>query len=515
MIPLHRSIVALLFSGALCTTLPADSPAAPQAATGEITFAPVVARLLPSVVTILNLGPISSDESAELAALPTSFRARLQEKGEIIRHGEKWLRKIGMGSGALLDGEGHIVTNHHVVDSVYDRDEQAWIGGKDFAIFVGLEKTPRFGRLVGTDPSTDIAVLKIDTPTPAPLTWGDSTKSQVGDLVLAIGTPLDFSIRLTVTMGIISGMHRTEGGLRYTDYIQTDAAINHGNSGGPLFNTRGEVIGFNQSILHADVVDQRDGRTATLPGGVRLQSEGNSGIGFAVPTHIARKVVDDLIKDGRVNRGYLGLKLRDAWHYAGEQATPVSTTVRGVVVETVLPDSPAAKAGISEKDIIVEFAGNPVSEAAALRLAVAMTAPGLKVHVCLLREGGVKELDVTIADLASSPHSSIGFESDDRQTEKTSLKGVELEEVRIRTRGDPRDRGGLFEGMVVAVADVDAGSPAANAGLRRGQILAEVMGVPVDSVAKFNAALASAKGDSVLLRVLDRAGSRELVVPLK
>ncbi|MEQ6248936.1 Do family serine endopeptidase [Sulfitobacter sp. HNIBRBA3233] len=270
----------------------------------------------------------------------------------------------GLGSGFIISQDGEIVTNHHVV-----------AGAQTVSVTLTDGRTYD-AEVIGSDPATDIAVLKITSDAKLPfVTFGSSEEMRVGDEVVAVGNP--FGLSSTVTSGIISAKSRNINAGPYDEFIQTDAAINRGNSGGPLFNNEGEVIGVNSAIIS--------------PGG------GSVGIGFAVPSDLVVDVVEDLGDDGRVTRGWLGVQIRPM----SEEVAEVLgyDNPRGAVVEAVTEDSPAARAGLKTGDIILTYAGKEVQELRDLTRAVALTEPDDSAQIVLLRKGREETLDVTIGTL--------------------------------------------------------------------------------------------------------------------
>ena len=272
-------------------------------------------------------------------------------------------RERGLGSGVIVSPSGVIITNHHVV-------------GEADAIKVLLSDKSEFtAELIGTDPKSDLAVLRIDATNLPTIPWADSDRLQVGEYVLAIGNP--FGLNQTVTMGIVSAVGRARMGIaEYEDFIQTDAAINPGNSGGPLVNARGEVVGINTAIFS--------------------RSGGSMGIGFAVPSNMARAIVDQLVATGRVVRGWLGVSIQDLTPDLASQVG--AAEAKGVLVSDVLDRSPAERAGLQRGDIIREFDGRAVDDATQLRNAVAGTTIGRRVSIGVIRDGHALTLPVTIGE---------------------------------------------------------------------------------------------------------------------
>jgi serine protease Do len=370
----------------------------------------------------------------------------------------------GLGSGVIVSPEGYILTNNHVVDSA----EKIEVTLNDRRSFTA--------KLVGADPPSDIAVLKIDASGLPTLPFGDSNKVEVGDLVLAVGNPM--GVGQTVTMGIISAKGRsTRGGLgsgSYEDFLQTDASINRGNSGGGLVNLKGELIGIPSQILS--------------------QTGVNIGIGFAIPTAMARTVMDQLIKGGKVHRGLLGVTISDITQDLAAQFNFKGT--QGALVQDVVAGQPAERAGIKPGDIITEFQGQRVEDSARLRNQVAQTAPGSNVKFKVWRDGAEREFTATLAEVDSKTIAG-GAEGEDSPA-GSALSGVQVEnltaEMTRRLNLPTGTRG-------VVITDVNPNSGAADAGLQRGDVIEEVNRQPVANAREYEAALQKAGTQNVLLRL--------------
>jgi len=321
-------------------------------------FAAVVARVRPAVVSISasqggpsiwGLPGATSDEpsTTELLASPDPVR-----------------RGVARGSGVIVSTDGYVLTNHHVV------------AGADRIRVVLFDRRDLAARLVGSDAHTDIAVLKIEADRLSPAPLGDSSRVRVGQFVLAMGNP--FGVGQTVTLGIIGAVSRGRMGITdYEDFLQTDAAINPGNSGGPLVDTEGRIIGVNTAIL-------------TTGGG------GNEGVGFAVPSDLARGVMDQLVREGHVTRGWLGVAVEDV---SPADAEARSASVDGVLVGDVTPGGPAAKAGLQHGDILAALNGEPIADGRALRLRIAQLPPGSTARLEVIRGGQHREITAKLGQL--------------------------------------------------------------------------------------------------------------------
>jgi serine protease Do len=331
-------------------------------------------------------------------------------------------------------------------------------------------------RVIGTDPKTDIAVLKIDASGLPAIVIGDSSKVQIGDYALAVGNP--FGVGKTVTMGIVSATGRTNLGIEaYEDFIQTDAPINPGNSGGALINDRGELVGINTAILAHG-------------------SEGNQGIGFAVPVNLARTVMDQILKNGKVTRAYLGIIPQDvtpAMAKAFGEKEP-----HGALVGDVSPNSPAQRSGLLKGDIILELNGKPVEDANQLRMSISMMSPDSGVTLKIFRGGAERQVAVKLAEL---PVKEASVRSDSGAA-KSALSGIAVEDVDAQTArqlGLPANTAG------VVVTNISPSSPAVDSGLRRGDVIQEVNRQPVKNTADFERAMRNSKDQTLLL--VNRQGS--------
>jgi len=383
-------------------------------------YADLVDKLLPSVVSIATT-QIVERQASPIPELPEGHPFNDMFKDFFGNQMPKRENLTGLGSGFIISDEGYVVTNNHVISGA---DEITVIFNN------GLDEVA--ATLVGTDPKTDIAVLKID---PSNLNiqhvnWGNSEISRVGDIVLAIGNPL--GLGGTVTSGIISSINRDIGGGPYVDFIQTDAPINRGNSGGPLFNLDGEVIGINSMIIS--------------------QTGGSVGLGFSIPSKTAKLIVDQIISFGQAKRGWLGVQIQDLTQEFSDSLGYDSTD--GAFVASVEPNSPAAAANIQAGDIIIEFDGKPISSFKDLPKVVAETDIGKEVLVKVWRNGAMtdvtviidelnegvqvasneglylKDLDVTLAELDNETKQSMGI---DMKTQGVLVKDVGLKNQSLRS----------------------------------------------------------------------------------
>jgi serine protease Do len=365
-----------------------------------------------------------------------------------------------------------VLTNNHVV-----------AGADEIKIFLG-DKREFKGRIIGTDPKTDVAVVKIEARALPVVALGDSSKTQVGDFALAVGNP--FGIGQTVTMGIISATGRAGLGIEdYEDFIQTDAAVNPGNSGGALVNVHGELIGIN---------------TAIVSGG----GGGNQGVGFAVPVNMAHAVMEEILKHGKVTRGWLGVSIQPVTPEIA-RVFGVTGGPRGALVADVTKNSPAERGGIVKGDIIVELNGAQVGDSQELRLKVAMLAPGTTVKLKLMRDRQDREVAVTLAESPTSPEDKTGARGRIIPGPRLGLSVDELTPQIARQLGlSPETKG-------VVVTDVTPGSRAEEGGVQRGDVIQEVDRKPIATLEQFQRAIQQVGSQPVLL-LINRGGEHLYVV---
>jgi serine protease Do len=433
-------------------------------------FAPVIKRVSPSVVKVVVTG------SAQNVDLPDGL-----EDNPFFRHffGQQGRRnpvpqmpkQHGLGSGVIATADGYILTNNHVVDHASD-------------VRVSLQDGTEYSaKVVGTDPKTDLAVLKvIATGLPA-IEMTDSEAVEVGDTVLAIGNP--FGIGQTVTTGIVSATGRSALGLDYEDFIQTDAAINPGNSGGALVDAEGRLIGINTAILS--------------------RSGGNQGIGFAIPSNLARDVMESLIADGKVVRGYLGVAIQDLTPAIAKKFKTDAKT--GALVGDVSAKSPAAEAGLESGDVITEFAGRPVRSSHNLRLQVARTKPGDKVDLKVIRGSAEKAIAVKVGELPNTDKlAKAGGEATD---DKGTLNGVAVTDLDSQSRREFRIPSNVQGALIT---DVNESSAAAEAGLSAGDVILEINREKVSSAQDAIRMTENPDDKTTLVKIWSKGAQRFVVV---
>ncbi|MFK5924951.1 MAG: Do family serine endopeptidase [Verrucomicrobiota bacterium] len=444
-------------------------------------YADVIEQVTSSVVTILSSKEVKRPRQRsqmfedprfrKFFGLPEDFEMPEQHKQE------------GLGSGIIITSDGYILTNNHVV------------GGKGTKVKVTLAGTKKDydARVVGADPQTDVALIKIEATGLKPATLGDSSKLRVGDVMLAIGNP--FSLEQSVTMGIVSALGRSNLGITgggYENFIQTDASINQGNSGGALMDAQGRLVGIN---------------TAIRPG----MGGGNIGIGFSIPVNMALGIVEKLLDSGgSVPRGFLGVYLKDI---NADMAKALGRDDRkGVMVTEVGQGTPAEKAGFRPGDLILGYQGQAVNSMAKLRLAISNTEPGKKVGFELLRNGKKENKDVELGDLGVRTQ-KLGAASPEQKKPEKKVKTQKLVEGIVIRDLDPETAKALgFAADVsgVMVESVDKGGPAAESGLRAGQVITQINQKAVTNVAQATQQLKGFTGEVLLLQVYEQ-GRRDII----
>ena len=426
-------------------------------------YADLVEELLPSVVSIAT-SQIVERRSSSLPELPEGHPFNDMFKDFFGNQMPKRENMTGLGSGFIISQDGYVVTNYHVISGA---DQITVIFNN------GIDEVP--AELVGTDPKTDIAVLKIDPEAVEiqPVSWGDSEISRVGDIVLAIGNPL--GLGGTVTSGIISSINRDIGGGPYVDFIQTDAPINRGNSGGPLFNLDGSVIGIYSMIIS--------------------QTGGSVGLGFSIPSSTAKLIVNQIISFGQAKRGWLGVQIQDLTPEFSESLGYDSTD--GAFVASVQPDSPAAKSNIQAGDIIMEFNGKKISSFKDLPKVVAETPVDSEVVVKVWRNGGLTEITVKIDELNEG--GSVTAVNEGTYIEELDITLTELNDETIQSLGLDPETAGVF---VEKVGEK-------NTNLLPNDVIIQVSSEKIQNLSSFEKMISDSvklERDKLLLRVI-RDGS--------
>jgi serine protease Do len=408
-----------------------------------------VKKVAPCVVTIYSTKTVSeSSRSSQLFDDPFFRRffgdddEQPQEppRGGRRRRSGRGFQEQSLGSGVIVTADGYILSNSHVVE-----------GADQVKVSLGEGLSDLTAKVVGTDPPTDISVLKIEMTNLAPITISDSSTLDVGDVVLALGNP--FGVGQTVTMGIVSAVGRGGFGIvDYEDFIQTDASINPGNSGGPLVDVEGRLVGINTAILSG--------------------TGGNMGVGFAVPINMARVVMDRIIKDGRVVRGFLGVVIQQVTpDLAKEFQLPDQS---GALIGEVQPNAPAAEAGLQVGDVITEIDEKKVTDSRALRLMISQTPPRTKVNLKVLREGKARNVNVVLGELPTEQQLASRREGQDKtppRNEKMLLDGVSVGDLGTRARRQYNIPENVRGPVVV---DVAPDSAAFEAGLRPGDVILQI-----------------------------------------
>lgn len=440
-------------------------------------FSPIVKKVAPSVVNIYSTKTVRQNPGLAPFFDDPFFRQFFGVPFESI---PRERRERSLGSGVIVTEDGYILTNAHVVD-----------GADEIKVALADDKTVYEAKVVGADPHTDVAVIKVEGRKFPAITVTDSDLVEVGDVVLAIGNP--FGVGQTVTMGIVSAKGRAGMGIvDYEDFIQTDASINPGNSGGALVDAAGRLVGINQSIIS--------------------RSGGNQGIGFSIPINLARYVMERLVTDGKVTRGYLGVLVQPVTpELAKEFNLPDNS---GALIGEVTKDSPAEDAGLKEGDVIIQFNGRKVTDSRHLRLMASQTAPGTKVQVKFLRDGKEQQATVKLGELPEGglAKADTGPGGLRRSPQPDVLDGVTVDDLDARTRRQ-FNLPAQLQGAVVV--EVDPASAGAAAGLRAGDVILEINRQRVTNADEAVRLSEQVKGNRVLLRVWSQGGSRFLVVEAK
>ena len=440
-------------------------------------FSPVVKKVAPSVVNVFTTKTVRNPMPEITPFFDDPFFRRFfgspfgDNEG---RRQPRTFKERSLGSGVIVTKDGYILTNNHVVD-----------GADEIKVARDKDKKQFTAKVVGRDPRTDIAVLKIDAKDLPFIMFADSDKIDVGDVVLALGNP--FGIGQTVTMGIVSATGRGGMGIEdYEDFIQTDAAINPGNSGGALVDAEGRLIGLNTAILS--------------------RSGGNQGVGFAIPANLARSVMDQLIEKGKIERGFLGVGIKDLTPELARQFK-VPDNAGGALVTQLEDRSAAAEAGVQSGDVIIELNGTPVKDRRNLQLMVGRLSPGDKVSLKVLRDGKEKTFTVTLKEMPEQKLASANNEPGDNESD--ALNGVTVGDIDSAARSQfnipDRVKGAL-------ITEVDPDSASYEAGLRPGDVIQEIDHKRVTNAAEAVEVSKHVKTKQVLVRFWSRGGSDYVVV---
>lgn len=452
-------------------------------------FSSIIERVSPAVVSIRVTGkatPVSGSTGPALRELPEPFKRFFGEDfakrfgmpdGERRQRSDRAPRTQGMGSGFFIDADGHIVTNNHVV------------GNADKIEIILKDGETHEATLVGSDPKTDLALLKVKSNKSFPfVAFGDSKSAKVGDWVIALGNP--FGLGHTATSGIVSARGRDIGAGPYDDFLQIEAPINRGNSGGPTFNMRGEVVGVNTAIIS--------------PTGV------SAGIGFAIPSNLAKDIVAQLKATGQVARGWLGVHIQTV---SADLAEGLGLdTAEGALVSDVTPDSPAAKAGIRQGDVIVAVGSERIEKLRELPRLIAGIPAEDTANLTVIRDGKEKKIEVRIGKMPEPTKVSATQPNDASETPRLGLAVAPLDDaLRDRFNIEQADGG-------VVIVDVDKNGVAAEKGLRPGDVIRQVAGQPVKMPSDVTKAVRKADDDerkAVLFLINRNGNNRYVALPLR
>ncbi|MEO6568217.1 MAG: DegQ family serine endoprotease [Opitutaceae bacterium] len=453
-------------------------PAPLQRANDSVSYSPIVKRVAPAVVKVVTrerakemetggASPFDDPRLRELFGLPPG-------RGMPDRRMQRQPQQVGLGSGVIVSSDGYILTNNHVVSGA-DSVKVTLADGRELT-----------AKVIGTDEKTDVAVIKVEAKDLSAVTFANSEDVEVGDRVLAIGNP--FGLGQTVTTGIVSATGRSVRlGIDYADFIQTDAAINPGNSGGALVDMQGRLVGINTAILSG--------------------TGGSQGIGFAIPTRLARYVMDSIVQEGKVVRGYVGVSLNPEFTLALAESFNLKSN-QGALVSEVVEDSPAAKAGLKSGDVIVELNGKPVADNQRLRFGIAEIRPGTDATLKILRDGKDQTIKVKVGDLPGEDRLA-RRDGGPADQDEGSLNGVGVSDLSPAARNEfdipAKVRGAL-------VTQVDPNSPAAIAGLSPGDVIQEINGKPVRTSEEAVKLTEKTETGKTRLKLWSRGGTHYLVV---
>jgi len=449
--------------------IPVDQSAVPRDGLPRGSYAPIVDKVAPAVVRINTTTTIKNPAAMQMPGFADPFWQQFFGNQLNVPRTEV---EHGIGSGVIVTKDGYILTNNHVVDGA----KEVSVTLNDGRVFTA--------KVIGRDPKTDVAVVKIDADNLPVIPMADSANAKVGDVVLAIGNP--FGVGQTVTEGIISAKDRGNMGIEdYENFIQTDAAINPGNSGGALVDIDGRLLGINTAILS--------------------HSGGSQGVGFAIPSDLARMVMVSLIKNGYVDRGYLGIVIQPVTPALAEQFD--LKTAAGALVGDVVAGGPADRAGLKDGDVIVSFDNHKITDSRQLQLTVAETQPGSKVPVEILRDGDKMNVDVTVKQLPGTE--TVAQANSPGNNDTGTLNGVGVGDLdsQIREQLHVPD---TVHGAVIT--QVDPTSAAAEAGLKSGDVIETINRHPVKDADDAVRLTAKATTKKTLVRVWENGGSHYVVV---
>ena len=497
---LLAGVVGLAVTGVVAGQFvpPYASPAMAQIATntapGQNSFADIVEKVSPAVVSVKvkkdvnaqsmamgeeGMGGLGGDVPPQIERFLKRFGFEGGPNGPMgprgpkaDRGGPSERRVVGQGSGFIISADGYVVTNNHVVDGASEVDVTT-TDGKDYV-----------AKVIGTDPRTDVALLKIEGKTDLPWVKLSDAAPRVGDWVIAVGNP--FGLGGTVTAGIVSARGRDIGAGPYDDFIQIDAAVNRGNSGGPTFGLNGEVIGMNTAIVSP--------------------SGGNVGIAFAIPAETVKTVVNQLRENGKVARGYIGVQIQPV---TDDLASGLGLNgTEGALIAQVQPDAPAAKAGLKSGDVIAKVNGDVVKDARDLSKKIGMMKPGTSVQLSVIRDGKTLQMAVKLDQLPGEQQASLSDKDGAPSGQSVPRLGLQLAPAKSV-------QGAGSEGVVVT--EVDPSGPAAQRGIRSGDVILDVGGKSVASPKDVQDGFASAKAENrkaVLVRVKNDQGVRFVAIAL-
>jgi serine protease Do len=469
------AVAGLLSSTAVVGALTLVPPVTVQAGSAQPLdpskgFSQLVDQVMPSVVSVVvKMQNASSDEDPQmpnLDQLPPQFRDFFQNMPQ-FRNQQPGRQRPSMaqGSGFVISADGYVVTNNHVVDKATEVS-LTFNGGEEYS-----------AKVIGTDPKTDIALLKINSEKTFPFVQLSPEEPKVGDWVMAVGNP--FGLGGTVTSGIISARGRDIGNGPYDDFLQIDASINHGNSGGPAFNLNGDVIGVNTAIYSP--------------------SGGSVGIGFAIPASTVKDVVESLKANGAVTRGWLGVRIQPITDELAQGLGMDKT--QGAIVTEVTDGSPALAGGVKQGDTILKVDGTDIKDARDLSRKVAKVTPGKAVKIAIIRNGKPETVSVTIGKMPDDLSKMASAAPSKSETGKMDTLGLKVEPAE--------------DGAGVKVVEVAPNSPAAERGITAGDVILEVAGTEVNSSADVDKALSNDKNKRVLMLVKQGDNQRFVALPKK